>query len=90
MFYIQLLRPQIPKELKNTDDLTVFFTLWGSGHAKAARRMLVKLTPENTSTFQTKSLCDPFLPQLVANSKKTFFLIFAVNIACLLHIEKFH
>jgi len=44
-FYVQLLHPQIPKAYKDTDDLTVLFTLSGPAHAKAAHRMLVKLTP---------------------------------------------
>ena len=33
------------KYKKDTDDLTVFFTLLGSAHAKAAQKMLMKLTP---------------------------------------------
>jgi hypothetical protein len=36
----------IPKAQKDTDDLTVFFTLMGSTSVKAVRKMLVKLTPE--------------------------------------------
>jgi hypothetical protein len=36
---------QIPKAQKNTDDLDVFFALSGSACVKAARKMLVKLTP---------------------------------------------
>ncbi len=34
-----------PKSAKKTDNLTVFFAISGSTHAKAARRMLIKLTP---------------------------------------------
>jgi len=34
-----------PKSVKDTDDLTVFFTLSGSMSIKAARKTLVKLTP---------------------------------------------
>jgi hypothetical protein len=30
---------------KNTDDLTVFFMLWGSTSAKGVRRTLMKSTP---------------------------------------------
>jgi len=46
MFYIQLLHPQIPKAEKDTDDLTVFLMLLGSTSVKAARKMLMKLTPD--------------------------------------------
>jgi len=35
---------QIPKAQKNIDNLTAFFSLLGSAHVKAARRMLMKLT----------------------------------------------
>jgi len=45
-FYEQLLRSQIPTSVKNTDDLTVFFTLLGSTSVKAVLRMLVKSTPD--------------------------------------------
>jgi len=45
MLYVQLLRTQIPKALKDTNDITVFFTLLGSTSVKAAQKMLVKLTP---------------------------------------------
>ncbi len=45
-FYVQLLRLQIPKALKDTYDLTVFFTLLGSTSVKAVRRTLMKLTPD--------------------------------------------
>jgi len=43
-FNIQLLRTQIPKAYKDTDDLTVFFTLLGSKSLKASRKTLVKST----------------------------------------------
>jgi hypothetical protein len=33
-----------PKSVKKIDNLTVFFTLLGSAHAKAASKMLMKLT----------------------------------------------
>jgi len=36
---------QIPKTQKGTDDLTVFFAHLGSGCIRAARKMLMKLTP---------------------------------------------
>jgi len=45
-FYVQLLRMQIPKALKDTAELTVFFTLLGSTSLKAVCKMLVKLTPD--------------------------------------------
>jgi len=45
-FYEQLLHTQIPKSTKKTDGLTVFFALLGSSLIKAARKMLMKLTPE--------------------------------------------
>jgi len=34
-----------PKSVKKTDNLTVFYTLLGSEHSKAAHRTLMKLTP---------------------------------------------
>ncbi len=37
--------PADPKSVKDTNDLTVFFTLSGSTSTKAVRRMLMKLTP---------------------------------------------
>jgi len=43
-FYANLLRVQIPKAQKDTDDLTVFFALLVSALVKAAPKMLVKLT----------------------------------------------
>jgi len=39
------MRPD-PKSAENTDGLTVFFLLLGSGHIKAAHRMLMKLTSD--------------------------------------------
>jgi len=36
IFYTKLFCRQIPKAQKDTDDLTVFFALLGSGHVKAA------------------------------------------------------
>jgi len=41
-FKEQLLCAQIPKAKKDIDDLTVFFTLSGSGHEKAASKTLMK------------------------------------------------
>jgi hypothetical protein len=40
-FYELLLRAQLPKAQKDTDDLTVFFALLGSVHKKAAHKTLV-------------------------------------------------
>jgi len=44
LVYEQLLRAQIPKVQKKTDNLIAFFALLGSEHVKAARRRLVKST----------------------------------------------
>jgi hypothetical protein len=44
-FYKQLLSAQIRKMQKNTVKLSVNFALLGSAHAKAASRLLLKLTP---------------------------------------------
>jgi len=46
MFYKQLLHVKIPKAKKKTVKLSIFFVLLGSAHAKAASRMLMKLTLE--------------------------------------------
>jgi len=60
--------PADPESIKDTDDLTVFFTLSKSSSVKAARKTLVKLTPGwdypcSTSTYRsTTNLC-----------KKSFF-----------------
>ncbi len=50
--------PVDPKSVKDTDNLTVFFTLLGSTSIKAVRRMLVKLTPdeEHYSTWQSRNV----------------------------------
>ncbi len=34
------------KSAKKTENLTVFFVILGSGHVKASRRTLMKLTPD--------------------------------------------
>ena len=39
--------PADPKKHKKLLELPVFFVLLGSAHVKAARKMLVKLAPEN-------------------------------------------
>jgi len=44
MFYKQLLHEKIPNAKRDTDDLTVFFTLLGFARAKAAHKTLMKLT----------------------------------------------
>ena len=40
-----------PKSAKKTVKLSSFFALFGSGHIKAARKMLVKLTPDHIFSF---------------------------------------
>ena len=45
MFYEQLLRSQVPKVQKTCVKSSSFFALLGSGSVKAARRTLLKLTP---------------------------------------------
>ena len=55
MFYEQLLRSQIPKIAKKLLNLTVFFALLGSTSTKAARRTLVKLTPEYWMEVESES-----------------------------------
>ena len=47
---MQLLRLHIPKA-KKVLELTVFFALLGSASIKAARKMLVKLTPREDKTI---------------------------------------
>jgi len=49
-FYVQL-TSKYPKSAKKADDLTVFIALLGSMHVKAARKMLVKLTPAPPSSI---------------------------------------
>jgi len=46
---------QIPKEYKDTDDLTVFITPLGSTSIKAAHKRLVKLTPDGVSVSATSA-----------------------------------
>ncbi len=45
-FNAKPLRAQIPKALKKTDGLTVFFALLESAGAIALRKMLMKLIPD--------------------------------------------
>jgi hypothetical protein len=57
MFYEQLLHTQIPKVHKRLTNWLYFLALLGSGRAKAACRMLMKLTPDlilNPSKDQLK------------------------------------
>jgi len=56
-FYVQLLRPQIPKAQKDTDDLTVFFTLSGSTSVKAACKTLMKSTVDDVGLISNLSPC---------------------------------
>jgi len=50
-FYKQLLCTKIPKELKDTDDVAVFFALLGSVSVKADCKTLVKFTPVVKSCY---------------------------------------
>jgi hypothetical protein len=53
-FYEQLLRAEIPKAKKKTENLAVFFALSGSVRVKAACRMLMILTPDDNSFIYWK------------------------------------
>jgi len=55
-FYVQLLRLQIPKAQKDTDDLTVFFTLSGSTSVKAECKTLMKSTVDQPNTGAPRSI----------------------------------
>jgi hypothetical protein len=46
-FYAHLLCAKIPKVAKDSVYVSVFFALLGSARIKAARKMLVKSTPEH-------------------------------------------
>ncbi len=50
-FYEQLWPTQIPKVQKKTVKLSIFWALSGSTNVKAARRTLIKLTPEVVRLF---------------------------------------
>jgi hypothetical protein len=50
-FYVKFLFLQIQKAHKNTVKLSVLFVNLGSAFVKAARKMLVKLTPRLIRTF---------------------------------------
>jgi len=54
-FYVQLLLTHIPKAQKNTVKLSLFFTFLGSACVKAAHKMLVKSTPENSDYVRSKT-----------------------------------
>ncbi len=45
-----------PQSAKKTVKLSVFFVLWGSSHTKAARKTLMKLTPELSVDWQELKL----------------------------------
>ncbi len=45
--YEQLLHTQILKAKKDTDDLTVFFTILGSAHAKVVRKHVGEIDPRS-------------------------------------------
>ncbi len=47
-----------PKSVKDTDDLTIIFTLLGSTGAKAVHRILMKLTPDCSNQFLYKEKDD--------------------------------
>jgi len=74
-FYAQLLQKQ-----KKTDGLTVFLALLGSVHVKAARKMLMNLTP---GVNYTNFLQAAFMNADPKSTKKTndltvFFCAFAI------------
>jgi len=50
-FYVQLLHAQIPKVQKDTNELTVFFTLLGSTSVKVSCKTLIKQTQGVVKTF---------------------------------------
>jgi len=68
MFYEQLLRTQIPKAENFTGNMTVIFALLGSAHVKAARRSLMKLTPDVNFI---NTLCAAFTHADPKSTKKT-------------------
>ncbi len=51
MFFTKLLQEQIPKAKKIQSSCLSFFALLGSAYVKAARRMLMKLTPNYNVTI---------------------------------------
>ncbi len=57
-FYLQLLLSQIPKALKKTVKLSIFFTLSGSRSVIAAHKTLVKLTVWQHPTVSSKRKCE--------------------------------
>jgi len=57
-----------PKITKKTDDLTVFFALLGSEHAKPARKTLMELTPDLASYASYAYFCKcPYHSSLVSS-----------------------
>jgi len=83
MSYVQLLLTKIPKTLKDTDDLTVFFALWGSSRIQVACKTLVKSTPgfkQTTSLLHDVMAGSSFGKCLsVWNVKKVKTLVFILK-----------
>ena len=73
-FYKQLSRVQIPKSAKKLLNLNVFSALLGSARVKAARRMLLKLTPGGkiiTNLLCGTSCKEKTLPYLLSFADST-------------------
>jgi len=65
-FYKQLLRTKIPKEQKRLSSCQSFLCLWDLCAQKAARRTLMKLTPEQIiNVFLCNYFCLPLHFELV-------------------------
>jgi len=81
--FINVLRtafaPADPESVKNTDDLTVFFTLLGSTGVKAVCKSLVKLTP---SIYNREDKERAF--KLCLLFQKSFFFLFSLSFGILL------
>jgi len=75
-FYAQLLRSQIPKALKDTYDLTIFFALLGSTSIKVVRKMLMNLSPGEGKIFKGQK----HTIRLIKHLKRTIFLKKVKNI----------
>jgi len=68
-----------PKSTKKTDDLTVFFALSGSACAKAACRMLMKLTPG--VDFKEAFMClDPKSVKIQSSRLYIFVLLVSAHV----------
>jgi len=68
-FYEQLLHAWSPKVPKDTDEVTDFFAISGSASVKAARIMLMKLTP---GVDFVNMFMKSFYEQRSQKRKKTF------------------